>query len=98
MRKEILLLEAARVRREALEARERGDYDGAADALRSYGARVEASGLDDADLLEEARDLEGMAESFDARVLEAADVKYMSQRAYARGRSRGGQVQRFRRE
>ena len=98
VRKEILLLEAARVRREALEARERGDYDDAAGALRTCAERVEASGLDDADLLEEARDLEGMAASFDQRALDAADVKYMSQRAYARGRSRGGQVQRFRRE
>ena len=69
VRKEILLLEAARVRREALDARERGDYAAAAEALRGYSACVEAS-----------------------------DVKYMSQRAYARGRSRGGQVQRFRRE
>jgi Ca-activated chloride channel family protein len=98
VRKEILLLEAARVRREALEARERGDFDSAAGVLRTYADRVEASGLDDEDLMEEARDIEGMAASFDQRVVEAADVKYMSQRAYARSRSRGAQVQRFRRE
>jgi len=97
VRKELLLLEAARLRREALEARERGDWGTAAQALRGYGNRVAAAGLQDPEVLEEARDLEGMAASFDRAEVDAADVKYMKQRAYSRQRSRGGQVERFRR-
>jgi len=97
VRREILLLEAARVRQEALEARDRGDHAGAADSLRRYGYRVEESGLRDTDVIEEARDLEGLAMSFDEDEVSAADIKYMKQRAYVRGLSRGGQVERFRR-
>jgi Ca-activated chloride channel family protein len=97
VRKELLLLEAARLRREALEARDRGDFGTAAQALRGYGDRVASAGLEDPDVLEEARDLEGMAASFDRAEVDAADVKYMKQRAYSRSRSRGGQVERFRR-
>ena len=97
VRKEILLVEAARVRREALEARERGDYASALDTLRSYGHAVVASGLEDADVVEEARDLQGMVQAFEDQRVSEADVKYMKQRAYSRSRSRGESVKRYRR-
>jgi Ca-activated chloride channel family protein len=97
IRKEILLVEAARIRQEALDARDRGDHDQAVRSLRSYRSVVAASGMHDADLDEEARDLEGMVASFVVRQVSEADVKYMKQRAYSRHRSRGEQVERYRR-
>ncbi len=98
VRKEILLVEAARVRKEALEARERGDWDSAALALRSYSDTVRASGIRDPEVEEEARDLEGMVGAFEEQAVYEADVKYMKQRAYSRDRSRGESLGRFRRE
>ncbi len=98
VRKEILLVEAARVRKEALEARERGDWDAAARALRSYSDSVRASGIQDAEVEEEARDLERMVGAFEERAVYDADVKYMKQRVYSRDRSRGESLGRFRRE
>ncbi len=98
VRKEILLVEAARVSKEALEARDRGDWDAAARALRSYSDSVRASGIQDAEVEEEARDLERMVASFEERAVYDADVKYMKQRVYSRDRSRGESLGRFRRE
>ncbi|MDP2955035.1 MAG: VWA domain-containing protein [Longimicrobiales bacterium] len=97
VRKEILLVEAARLRQEALQARERGDYQGAAHMLRSYAPAVQQSGIQDADVEEELRDLESSALSFDQQHLSAGDVKYMKQRAYSAHRSRRESVDRYRR-
>jgi Ca-activated chloride channel family protein len=97
VRKEILLLHAARLREDALAARDRGEYFMASESLRSYRYRLDESGLDDAELREEARDLEAIADSFDAASVTASDVKYMKQRAYTRNRSRSNQVRRFKR-
>jgi len=97
VRREILLVEAARLRREALEARDRGDFTSAASALRSY--RASAGSMADQDLVvgEELRDLEAMAMSFDDRHLSQADVKSMKQRMYSAHRSRRESLHRFRR-
>ncbi|HSG06771.1 MAG TPA: VWA domain-containing protein, partial [Longimicrobiales bacterium] len=88
IRKEILLVEAARLRQQALSARDRGDYDAAVSLLTSYRGMVENSGVADAAVAEEVRDLELMAAPFHERQVSEADVKYMKQRAYSSHRSR----------
>jgi Ca-activated chloride channel homolog len=90
VRRELLLLETARARREALELRARGDFDGAADKLRSVRARLAAEGLSDAEIAEEENDLAAMQQSFVAASVTEADAKYMYQRAYNRGTGRSG--------
>ena len=97
IRKEILLVEAARLRQEALSARDRGDYDAAVSFLTSYRGMVENSGVADAAVAEEVRDLELMAAPFQDRHVSAADVKYMKQRAYSSHRSRRESLDRYKR-
>lgn len=97
IRKEILLVEAARLRQEALEARDRGDFGGAADALLTFRQSA-AAFLHDGDVAEEMRDLESMAMSFEDERVSAADIKYMKQRAYSAHRSRRESLDRYRRE
>lgn len=82
VRRELLLLAAAKARQEALERRERGDYEGAAELLRTTGRRLREHGLDDKEVQEEASDVAMMAESFAAYHVSAADQKYMAQRSY----------------
>jgi Ca-activated chloride channel family protein len=99
IRKEILLVEAARRRQEALEARDRGDYASGGQSLREMHAMLAASPLADYDpaVREELQDLASMAMSFDEQQLSAADIKYMKQRAYSAHRSRREQLERYRR-
>ena len=99
IRKEILLVEAARRRQEALEARDRGDYASGAQSLREMRGIVAACpySADDATVREELQDLETMAASFDDHQVSAGDIKYMKQRAYSAHRSRREQVERYRR-
>ena len=99
VRKEILLVEAARRRQEALEARDRGDYASGAQSLREMRAMVLSSPFAEHDpaVREELADLESMAASFDAHQVSDADVKYMKQRAYSAHRSRRESVERYRR-
>jgi Ca-activated chloride channel family protein len=82
VRRELLLLEASRARRAALELRERGDFDGAAQALHAMRAKLDAFGVEDPHMLEEAEDLNTIAASFAAHTVSEADRKYMYQRAY----------------
>lgn len=95
VRKEMLLVEAARRRQEALEARDRGDFASAAMSLRSLRAMAGDSAGADPVVREELRDMESMALSFDEQQVSAADIKYMKQRAYSRHRSRGESVDRM---
>lgn len=88
VRKEILLVAAALSRQEAVELRDAGDYAAAGQMLRNTAAKVRESGLDDADLAEEVRDLEATGRLFDERSVSDRDVKYMKQRAYSSMRSR----------
>ena len=99
VRKEILLVEAARRRQEALGARDRGDYASGARSLREMRGIVAACPLagDDPAVREELADLESMAASFDDHQLSASDIKYMKQRAYSAHRSRRESVERYRR-
>jgi Ca-activated chloride channel homolog len=98
VRKEMLLLAAARARNEALEMRERGDFDGAVNMLRATGRSLRCASIDDAQLAEHASDLHVTSESFAAREVSAADQKYMYQRAYNARRGRSMKDELIRRE
>lgn len=80
--RELLLLETARARREALARRERGDFDGAADVLNVARTKLREAGLDDGELMEEQEDLRLMEQSLVSATFMEADAKYMHQRAY----------------
>ena len=97
VRKEVLLLEAARAREEALEAERRGDYQGGSETLHRAVQAMEASAPYDADVAEELRDLEAMEAQFRMGAVDAADVKYMKQRASESRRSRHMAKERYRR-
>ena len=97
VRKEMLLLEAARARREALEARERGDYARGARLMESAAATFEASPYFDETLAEEAGDLHEMAQSYAADKVSPADAKYLFHRAHNQARGRKSKSDLFRR-
>jgi hypothetical protein len=82
VRRELLLLEAARARRDAVALRDRGDYEGAAHMLRDVRSKLEAHGVADVELQEEAADLEGVAASFAAHDPAELHKKYLLQRSY----------------
>ncbi|HSJ05507.1 MAG TPA: VWA domain-containing protein [Longimicrobiales bacterium] len=88
VRKDLLLMDAAKARQDALSLSEQGDWDGAAALLRATGAQLREAGLDDAIVAEHAADLSVMASTFTARTVSAADRKYMHQRAYDARRGR----------
>lgn len=95
VRREVLLLQAARAREAALRARERGDDAGAAAMLRDLGASLAASPmcLEDLEVAEEAADLQQLADRAATHGVSEADAKYLFQRAHdasrgARSRSR----------
>jgi Ca-activated chloride channel family protein len=81
VRREMLLLETARVRREALERRGRGDFDGAAASLRELKDKLSAAPCDP-QLQQEADEIGTLADSFAACSVSDADQKYMYQRSY----------------
>jgi len=87
VRREMLLLDAARAREDALRMRDEGDLGGAAGVLRSVCRMMAASpaaygvALDDA-LAEQVSDLAELADRFGAEDVSEQDAKYMAQRAY----------------
>jgi len=87
VRREMLLLDAARAREDALRMRDEGDLGGAAGVLRSVSRMMAASpaaygvALDDA-LAEQVSDLAELADRFVAEGVSEQDAKYMAQRAY----------------
>ncbi len=88
VRREWLVLEAARARREALERRARGDDAGASTVLREAGTYLAMQDLTDAELHEEASDLLALSEQIAAFGTTEADAKYLHQRAYDKMRGR----------
>jgi Ca-activated chloride channel family protein len=88
VRREWLVLEAARARREALERRELGDYEGASTQLRDLAANIEAAGIDHVELREEITDLRTISEQIATYGVSEADAKYLHQRSYDKLRSR----------
>jgi Ca-activated chloride channel homolog len=88
VRRELLLLETATARTEALRAHARGDFGGTADMLREAAFRLSVSGLDDVQVSEEAADLAALAEQATSCGLSEMEVKYMTQRSYDSSRSK----------
>jgi Ca-activated chloride channel family protein len=82
VRREQLLLEAARVRTEVLSQQKRGDFDGAAAAMVRMADKLREAGIDDAQVREEAEDLQLMSQQMQAKQWTAMEDKYMYQRAY----------------
>lgn len=97
VRRELLLLEAARAREAALEARERGDYEAGRAALASMAPMLAEVADGDAVLREEMEDLETMARQFEEGTVSAADAKYLGQAVYNAHRKKEAYAARLRR-
>lgn len=100
VRRELLLLEAARVREQALEDRHLGDPGAVGMLLRETAARLTtaAAGTAEREVLdEEAHDLVAMAERFEREQVSEADAKYLYQRSYATTQSKRGTATTIRR-
>ena len=87
VRREMLLLDAAMAREDALRLRDEGDFGSAAGLLRDLSARLaeapEAYGsVVAAELREQSADLLSMADVFAAENVSEQDAKYLAQRAY----------------
>lgn len=90
VRRELLVMDAARAREDALERHRGGDAEGAARVLRAAAATLAAAPPDaDGTVAEQARDLAALAEKLAADTFSAADEKYAAQRAYNVRRGRG---------
>jgi hypothetical protein len=87
VRRELLLLEVAKLRTEVLADQRRGDYSAASAKLKHMAARLREGGLNDEQVSEEASDLEMMSAQLAERVWSVADTKYMSQRVYDSSRA-----------
>ena len=87
VRREMLLLDAAKAREDALRMRDEGDFGGAARMLRVISLKMarapEALGPEfAAELQEQAVDLEDVAKQFALSDVKEEDAKYLAQRAY----------------
>jgi Ca-activated chloride channel homolog len=87
IRREMLLLDAAKAREDALRMRDEGDFGGAAKMLRFMSVRMAmapaALGPEfAAELQEQAVDLEDVAKQFALSDVKEEDAKYLAQRAY----------------
>lgn len=87
VRRELLLLEVAKLRTEVVADQQRGDYAEASRKLKEMSARLREAGMDDQAIGEEAADLEGMASHLDQRTWSLAETKYMAQRSYDASRA-----------
>ena len=88
VRREMLYLDAAKAREEALEHQQRGDFHAAGQVLRSAVNDLAAAPYADEDLQEEAADLAALSSRFELGSADAADAKYMYQRAHDARRAR----------
>lgn len=87
VQRELLLLQAAKARQEALELEQQGDAEAAGAMLMDLSAAYGALDIGDSMIQEEAADLAYMADKLVARC-DAADVKYMKQRVHDATRGR----------
>jgi Ca-activated chloride channel homolog len=95
VRRELLLLEAARVREEALEDRGRMAFEDGARKLRHVAETLAPHAASDPELQDEVDDLRDMAERFDGEQVTLADAKYMHQRAYNVSQSKRAMMERL---
>jgi hypothetical protein len=99
VQEELLLVRTARAREESLRRRNEGDTGGATDVLRGMVAELRASeGADSPMFAEQAADLEAMASKIEAAQFDAADAKYVAQRAYNTHRAKGQYEEKLRRK
>ena len=83
VQEEFLLVKTARAREESLRRREGGDSEGASEVLREMASELRACAMPESPMLSEQRaDLEAMAVRLDDASFDAADAKYVAQRAY----------------
>ena len=87
VRREMLLLDAAKAREEALRLRDEGDLGGAASMLRVMSLRMAMAPQDlgeefAAELREQSADLDDVAAQFSRAEVGEEDAKYLAQRAY----------------
>lgn len=92
VRRALVLLAAAAARRDALGHERLGRTREGARMLREAALRVREVG-DDAELLEEAADLERTARAMAEQAFSPEDRKYTAQREYYRARSKGGKAE-----
>jgi Ca-activated chloride channel homolog len=95
VRREMLLLEAVKVREEALDDRARMAFEDGARKLRRVAEALAPYAASDPELQDEVDDLRDMAERFDSENVTLADAKYMHQRAYSRGQSKHAMMERL---
>ena len=97
VQEELLLVKTARAREESLRRRENGDNSGASHVLREMVSELRACAPASELLGEQVSDLEAMAERLDAASFDAADAKYVAQRAYNAHRAKRGYEGKLRR-
>jgi Ca-activated chloride channel homolog len=95
VRRELLLLEAAKVREEALVDRARMAFGDGASKLRRVAEKLAPMAPGDPQLTDEVDDLRDLAEKFDAAEVSGADAKYMYQRAYGGSQSKRAMMERL---
>jgi Ca-activated chloride channel homolog len=95
VRRELLLLEAAKAREEALEDRGRMAFEDGARKLRHVAEKLAPHAPNDPELQDEVDDLRDMAERFEGEQVTVADAKYMHQRAYSAGQSKRAMMERL---
>ena len=88
VRRELLLLEAAKAREEALEDRVRGAFEDGARKLRQVAEKMAPHADSDDEVRDEVDDLRDLAEKFDEEQVSMRDAKWMYQRAYSSGQSK----------
>jgi Ca-activated chloride channel family protein len=98
VQEELLLVKTARAREESLRRREDGDHSGASHVLREMVSELLACAPAESELLgEQVSDLVAMAERLDEASFDAADAKYVAQRAYNAHRAKRGYEGKLRR-
>lgn len=95
VRREMLLLEAARAREEALEDRARGAFNEGARKLRDLAEKMANYAESDGEVRDEVEDLRDLAGRFDEEQVSATDVKWMYQRAYSSSQSKRATIERL---
>ena len=98
VQEELLLVKTARAREESLRRRSAGDAEGAGAVLREMASELRASAPSDSALVtEQAADLDTMAARLEESRFDAADAKYVAQRAYNTHRAKHAYEEKLRR-
>jgi Ca-activated chloride channel family protein len=98
VQQELLMVRTARAREEALRRRADGDVAGASEVLREMASSLRASPSADAPMVsEQASDLDAIAARLEEARFDAADAKYVAQRAYNAHRAKGQYEDKLRR-